>query len=298
MNRRRALSKLIFGAVVVSISVGLIGCTKKAEQQSDEKLKVTVSINPLKEFAQAIGGDKIDITMMVPEGMEPHDFEPKSKDLIELNKSQIFIYNGLGMEEWLDKVTDTIEDKDKIQLIDSSKGIEAIKAAGKTDPHIWLSLKNAKIQCNNIKEALIKADTKNKDYYEKNYKDFADKLDKLYSENYNRFKELSNKDFVTGHEAFGYLCRDFGLTQKSVEDVFGEGEITPQKLKELVEFCKTNKVKTIFAEQLASPKVSETLANEVGANVQSIYTIESKEDNKDYYESMKDNLDKIYNSLK
>ncbi|QAA31476.1 metal ABC transporter solute-binding protein, Zn/Mn family [Clostridium manihotivorum] len=298
MNKRRALSKVIFGVIVVSLSVALIGCTKKTEQKNDEKLKVTVSINPLKEFAQAIGGDKIDINMMVPEGMEPHDFEPKSKDLIELNKSQIFIYNGLGMEEWLDKVTDTIEDKDKIQLIDSSKGIEAIKTAGKIDPHIWLSLKNAKIQSNNIKEALIKADAKNKDYYEKNYKDFSEKLDKLYSDNVSRFKELSNKDFVTGHEAFGYLCRDFGLTQKSVEDVFGEGEITPQKLKELVEFCKTNKVKTIFAEQLASPKVSETLANEVGANVQSIYTIESKEDNKDYYESMKDNLDKIYNSLK
>lgn len=298
MNKRRALSKVIFGLIAVSLSVGLIGCTKKTEQKSDEKLKVTVSINPLKEFAQAIGGDKIDINMMVPEGMEPHDFEPKSKDLIELNKSQIFIYNGLGMEEWLDKVTDTIEDKDKIQLIDSSKGIEAINTAGKIDPHIWLSLKNAKIQSNNIKEAFVKADEKNKDYYEKNYKEFSEKLDNLYSENVSRFKELSNKDFVTGHEAFGYLCRDFGLTQKSVEDVFGEGEITPQKLKELVEFCKTNKVKTIFAEQLASPKVSETLANEVGANVQSIYTIESKEDNKDYYESMKANLDKIYNSLK
>ncbi|WP_371876592.1 metal ABC transporter solute-binding protein, Zn/Mn family [Clostridium zeae] len=275
-----------------------VGCTKSTGKTDSDKLKVTVSINPLKEFAEAIGKDKIDVNVMVPEGMEPHDFEPKSKDLVELNKSSVFVYNGFGMEEWLDKVEETIEDKNKIQLIDSSKGIEQIKTDGKVDPHIWLSLKNAETQSYNIKEALVKADGKNKDFYEKNYKEFTDKLEKLYQENKTKFSELKTKDFVTGHEAFGYLCRDFGLTQMSVEDVFAEGEITPQKLKELVEFCRSNSIKTVFSEQLASPKVSQTLANEVGAKIQTIYTIESKEDNKDYYESMKDNLDKIYNSLK
>ncbi|WP_420839226.1 metal ABC transporter solute-binding protein, Zn/Mn family [Clostridium yunnanense] len=286
----------VLSSLVLVIS--FVGCTKSAVKTDSDKLKVTVSINPLKEFAEAIGKDKIDVNVMVPEGMEPHDFEPKSKDLVELNKASIFVYNGFGMEEWLDKVEDTIEDKNKIQLIDSSKGIEQIKTDGKVDPHIWLSLKNAETQSYNIKEALVKADSKNKDFYEKNYKEFTDKLEKLYGDNKIKFNELKTKDFVTGHEAFGYLCRDFGLTQMSVEDVFAEGEITPQKLKDLVEFCKANNIKTIFSEQLASPKVSQTLANEVGAKIETIYTIESKEDNKDYYESMKDNLDKIYNSLK
>ncbi|WP_371874759.1 metal ABC transporter solute-binding protein, Zn/Mn family [Clostridium fungisolvens] len=289
------IATLISSLLLVS---SFVGCTKSAVKTDSDKLKVTVSINPLKEFAEAIGKDKIDVNVMVPEGMEPHDFEPKSKDLVELNKSSIFVYNGFGMEEWLDKVEDTIEDKNKIQLIDSSKGIEQIKTDGKVDPHIWLSLKNAEIQSLNIKEALVKADSKNKDFYEKNYKEFTDKLEKLYQDNKTKFSELKTKDFVTGHEAFGYLCRDFGLKQMSVEDVFAEGEITPQKLKDLVDFCRANNIKTIFSEQLASPKVSQTLANEVGAKIQTIYTIESKEDNKDYYESMKDNLDKIYNSLK
>ncbi|GFP77299.1 High-affinity zinc uptake system binding-protein ZnuA [Clostridium fungisolvens] len=298
MNIRRLslnIATLISSLLLVS---SFVGCTKSAVKTDSDKLKVTVSINPLKEFAEAIGKDKIDVNVMVPEGMEPHDFEPKSKDLVELNKSSIFVYNGFGMEEWLDKVEDTIEDKNKIQLIDSSKGIEQIKTDGKVDPHIWLSLKNAEIQSLNIKEALVKADSKNKDFYEKNYKEFTDKLEKLYQDNKTKFSELKTKDFVTGHEAFGYLCRDFGLKQMSVEDVFAEGEITPQKLKDLVDFCRANNIKTIFSEQLASPKVSQTLANEVGAKIQTIYTIESKEDNKDYYESMKDNLDKIYNSLK
>lgn len=298
MNIRRFGLKVVTLLSSLLLVTSFVGCTKSAGKNDSDKLKVTVSINPLKEFAEAIGKDKIDVSVMVPEGMEPHDFEPKSKDLVELNKSSVFVYNGFGMEEWLDKVEETIEDKNKIQLIDSSKGIEQIKTDGKVDPHIWLSLKNAETQSYNIKEALVKADSKNKDFYEKNYKEFTDKLEKLYQENKTKFSELKTKDFVTGHEAFGYLCRDFGLKQMSVEDVFAEGEITPQKLKNLVEFCRANSIKTIFSEQLASPKVSQTLADEVGAKVQTIYTIESKEDNKDYYESMKDNLDKIYNSLK
>ena len=298
MNIRRFGLKATTLLSSLLLVTSLVGCTKSTGKTDSDKLKVTVSINPLKEFAEAIGKDKIDVSVMVPEGMEPHDFEPKSKDLVELNKSSVFVYNGFGMEEWLDKVEETIEDKNKIQLIDSSKGIEQIKTDGKVDPHIWLSLKNAETQSYNIKEALVKADSKNKDFYEKNYKEFTDKLEKLYQDNRTKFSELKTKDFVTGHEAFGYLCRDFGLTQMSVEDVFAEGEITPQKLKNLVEFCRANNIKTIFSEQLASPKVSQTLADEVGAKVQTIYTIESKEDNKDYYESMKDNLDKIYNSLK
>ncbi|MBK1811384.1 zinc ABC transporter substrate-binding protein [Clostridium sp. YIM B02505] len=298
MNLRRLGLRIATVLSSLVLVISFVGCTKSAVKTDSDKLKVTVSINPLKEFAEAIGKDKIDVNVMVPEGMEPHDFEPKSKDLVELNKASIFVYNGFGMEEWLDKVEDTIEDKNKIQLIDSSKGIEQIKTDGKVDPHIWLSLKNAETQSYNIKEALVKADSKNKDFYEKNYKEFTDKLEKLYGDNKIKFNELKTKDFVTGHEAFGYLCRDFGLTQMSVEDVFAEGEITPQKLKDLVEFCKANNIKTIFSEQLASPKVSQTLANEVGAKIETIYTIESKEDNKDYYESMKDNLDKIYNSLK
>lgn len=298
MNIRRLGLKIATFISSLLLVTSFVGCTKSSIKTDSDKLKVTVSINPLKEFAEAIGKDKIDVNVMVPEGMEPHDFEPKSKDLVELNKSSIFVYNGFGMEEWLDKVEETIEDKDKIQLVDSSKGIEQIKTDGKVDPHIWLSLKNAETQSYNIKEALVKADSKNKDFYEKNYKEFTDKLEKLYEDNKIKFSELKTKDFVTGHEAFGYLCRDLGLKQMSVEDVFAEGEITPQKLKDLVEFCKANNIKTIFSEQLASPKVSQTLANEVGAKIQPIYTIESKEDNKDYYESMKDNLDNIYNSLK
>lgn len=278
---------------------------KETSSSTENKISVIVSFNPLKEFAEAVGKDKVQVKTMVPEGSEPHDFEPKPRDMESLMKANIFVYNGVNMESWVGKTLEAVQN-DKLIVVDSSKGATLIKGtykhgeeeASEYDPHIWLSLKEAKTQALNIKDALVQVDKNNKDFYEKNYVEFADKLDNLYKEYSEKFSGIGNKNFVTGHAAFGYLCRDFGLTQQSVEDVFAEGEPTPQKLKELTEFARDKNIKIIFMESLASPKVSETLAKEIGGKVETIYTIESKEDNKDYYQSMKDNLEKIYNSLK
>lgn len=279
--------------------------TEVGQNNTSGKLNVMVSFNPLKEFTEAIGKDKVYVQNLVPEGMEPHDFEPKARDLESINNGEVFILNGLGMEPWAEKVLGTIENKDLV-VVEASKGCDVIKNTdeqeinehGQYDPHTWLSLKEAKIQSLNIKEALVKADPSNKDFYEKNYNEFASQLESLYDEYKTKFDFVKNKQFVTGHAAFSYLCRDFGLEQRSAEDVFAEGEPGPKTLISLIDYCKKNNVKTVFVEEMASTMISETLANEIGGKVEKIYTIERKEDNKDYLQSMRDNLEKIYISLK
>lgn len=273
-------------------------------KSNDSKLNVVVSFNPLREFVEYIGKDKVDVKVIIPEGTEPHDFEPKAKDLLVLNNSDIFIYNGFGMENWIDKTVENIDNKNLV-LVEASKGCQGIKTTkdeehnySEYDPHTWLGLSTAIVQGNNIKEALIKADPTNKEVYENNYKEFKNKLSTLLQEYKNKFSSLNNKSFVTGHAAFAYFCRDFGLKQNSVEGVFAEGEPTPKKMKELVEYCKRNNVKTIFVEEMASPKVSETLAKEVNAKVKTIYTMESKEETKNYIQSMEENIKAVYESLK
>ncbi|NME82707.1 zinc ABC transporter substrate-binding protein [Clostridium sp. SM-530-WT-3G] len=296
--------KIIAGITALMVGIMFTGCgignsnsdSPSAGKTEEGKLKVTVSMYPLKEYTEAIAKDKVEVTCMVPENVEPHDYDPKSKDLVDLTKSDIFVYNGLGMETWLDKVNEITKDSKMIK-VDSSNGVEVRKQDNIVDPHIWLSLKNAEIQSENIKNALVEADSENKDYYEENYEKFKNKLEDLYNEYKPKFDALQQKNFITGHAAFGYLCRDFDLTQRSVENLFGEGEPTPGQLKELVDFCKENNIKTIFSEALASPKVSETLANEVGAEVVPIYTLESKEDDRDYIEAMRYDLDQIYQAL-
>ncbi|WP_416176607.1 metal ABC transporter substrate-binding protein [Clostridium sp.] len=295
---------IIFSCIMFMFS----GCNNKktaTDNKSKSKLDVVVSFNVMREFASAIGKDKINITTIIPNGTEPHDFEPTVKDLKILSNADIFIYNGLGMESWKDKVLDSVDNKNLI-VVNTSDGTNAIKNTdsgeikehGQYDPHVWLGLKEAKVQIKNIKDALIKADPSNKTFYEKNYTDFSKQIDDLYNEYSEKFNSVKNKNFVTGHAAFAYLCRDYGLKQNSVEDVFAEGEPSPKKLESLVEYCKENKIKTIFVESMISPKVSNTLAKEVGAKVQKIYTMESKEDDKNYIESMRYNLQAIYDSLK
>ncbi|SFC31809.1 metal ABC transporter solute-binding protein, Zn/Mn family [Clostridium uliginosum] len=295
------MKKIISALSCILISTFLISCaTKKASPQNTDdnnhKVKVMVSIYPLKEFTEKIGGDNVEVNCLVPDNMEPHDYEPKTKDFENLINSDAFIYNGLGMESWADQVNNVLDGK-KVLVVDSSKGVEIRKEGELVDPHSWLGLTQAKKQCENIKDTLISLDEKNKQVYEDNYESFKLELESLYNEYLPKFESLAKKDFITGHAAFGYLCRDFGLTQKSVENLYGEGEPTPKELESLVNFCKDNKIKTIFSESLASPKVSETLASEVGASVVPIYTLESKEDNKSYLEAMKSDLEEIYNCL-
>jgi len=299
------MKKAAVFVLVLSLVISLVGCgTGASGEITGEKIKVSVSFDALKEFTAAVGGDKVEISTIIPDGTEPHDFEPKAQDLVALSSASVFIYNGLGMEPWAEDAVTAATNKALIVVVASdgitpitNTGAEEIEEHGQYDPHIWLSLKCAETEVTNIKDALIKADPDNKDYYEDNCSSYISKLEDLYNDYSQKFASVEKKNFVTGHAAFAYLCRDFGLSQNSVEDVFAEGEPTAMQLTKLVEYCKSNNVTTVFAEEMASPEVSETLANEVGAQVKTIFTIESTEDGKTYLERMADNLSEIYESL-
>ena len=276
----------------------LIGCGSQENKSIEEngKVEVTVSISPIKEFTELIGGDKIDVTSLVPDNAEPHDIDLKPRDFEKLTKSKLFIYNGLGMEDWLDEVKEQISE-DKIKYVDTSENGNAIKTDGKIDPHQWLSLKEAINQCNNIKIALSEVDPNNKDYYEENYEKVKNDFEELYNEYLPKFQSLEHKNFVTSHEAFGYLCRDFGLKQQALNDLFGEGELTAKKIEDLVKYCDDNGVNTIFSEEEDSQKEAQTLANEINGEVKPLYTLETKVEGKSYLEVMKINLEEIYESM-
>lgn len=266
------------------------------------KLLVSVTFNAPAEFARAVGGDKVAVTTIIPNGSEPHDFEPKPQDIRGLSSADVFIYNGFGLEPWAEDAAKAAGN-DKLITVNATSGVDSLppvvgeKEFGRDDPHAWLSLKCAETEVANIAAAFEKADPANTDYYQNNAADYTAKLEALYTEYAEKFSACEKKSFVTGHAAFGYLCRDFSLKQESVEDVFAAGEPTASRLASLIDYCRQNDVKTVFAEQAASKEVSETLANEVGAKIETIYTIESAEDGKSYLVRMEDNLRKIYDSL-
>ena len=278
------VKKLVLLVVGIMMAALFAGCGNDApKEQAGKKIQVVTSFNAMAEFAKAIGGDKVEVSTIIPDGVEPHDFELKPENMKQLATAQVFVYNGFGMEPWAQQAIDAAKNSKLITVV-ATEGVEAIKNTdpeeikehGAEDPHAWLSLKNAKIEVKNIKA----------------------KLDEMIKKYEGQFAQAPHKNFVTGHAAFAYLCRDFGLEQNSVEDVFAEGEPNAAQLAELIKYCKENNITTIFAEEMASPEVSKTLASEVGAKVETIYTIESNEDNKTYLERMDENLTKIAASLK
>lgn len=292
---------LIFIAVLLITLVS--GCNSNKGQskgKSRDEINVMASFNAVADITKEIGRDKVNVSVMVPKGTEAHDFEPKPKDVASLNESDLFIYNGLDMEHWAEDTLKTINSD--VTIVEASKDANLLELKnssddhghGNYDPHIWLSLKEAKVMAKNIMEGLIKVDAANEDYYVENFNDFTKRADELFSEYEKKFQYVKNKNFVTGHEAFAYLCRDFDLTQKSVAGVFNEGEATSVKLKETIDYCKENNIKTIFMEQGASSKVTDTISKETGASVEEINTLEIEGT---YMDTMKNNLEKIYSGL-
>ncbi len=292
-------------SLITIISFSSCSSNNQTYGESEEtKIQVSVTFNAMKEFVYAVGQDKVEISTIIPDGTEAHSFEPKAQDLAALSTADIFVYNGLGMESWADDAIESANNE-KLIVVKASDGVdtitntdaEEVEEHGQYDPHTWLSLKCAEIEVENIKDALVEADPDNKDYYEENCSNYISQLESLFNEYYEKFKSVEKKSFVTGHAAFAYLCRDFGLEQNSVENVFAEGEPSAQQLVELVNYCRENNVTTIFSEEMVSTEISQTLADEVGANVDTIYTIANNEDDKTYLERMSENLSKIYESL-
>jgi len=275
---------------------------------STSKLSVVVSFNAMKELAQAVGGDAVEIHSIVPDGVEPHEFEPKATDLTALKNARVFILNGLDLEHsWSDKTIQAAGNSN-LMVITASDGTQAITSTeqglfrhqnhrAQRDPHIWLSLDGAAIESRNIRDAFIQADPDHADTYRKNYDVFAVSLHQLHDEYATKFSQSPRKDFVTGHAAFSYTAREFGLTQHGLESVFSSGEPSARRLKELADYSKTHHIYTIFIENMENPKIAQTLANEVGAVVEDLNTLESSEGDTHYIDTMRENLEKIYQSL-
>jgi zinc transport system substrate-binding protein len=273
-----------------------------------EKLKVCASFYPMYDFTQKIGGDKVEVTDMVPAGMEPHDWEPTPTDIIGLEKADVFVYNGAGMEHWVKDVLASLGNKDLV-AVEASNGVELMEgheeeeAAEPTgepeglgyDPHVWLSPMNAKIEMANIRDALKKADPEEAAYFEANYEKWANELDTLDKEFQDTLSPLPGKDIIVAHQAFGYLCAAYGLNQVAIEGLSPDSEPDPARVAQVIDFSKEHAVKVIFFEELVSPKVAETIAKAIGAKTEVLNPLEGLSDEEiaggaDYFSIMRQNL--------
>ncbi len=301
---------IIVGLLAVSL---LTGCSQRAEIQtniSPKKIQVYASIYPMYDFAQKIGKDRIDLKLVTPPGAEPHDWEPTARNIAEMKEADVFIYNGAGFESWVDKLVRTI-DSDSLILVDTSSGVELLKAtdhihdhghAHQMDPHIWLDPIRAKKQAENIQNAFIQADPANRAFYEKNYQEFSEEIESLHKQYRDALSNVKRREMIVSHAAFGYLAERYGLEQIPISGISPQEEPSPAKMAQITRLCRERQVKYIFFETLASPKLAEVLADEVGAQTAVLNPIggltqQEIDAGKDYFSIMKENLEVLKKAL-
>jgi zinc transport system substrate-binding protein len=260
-------------AVVMTVAAFVLsGCTSKPARTTDGKLHVVTTFYPLYALAKQIGGDQVSVTCLVPTGVEPHEWTPKMKDMTTITAADMFIYNGAGFEGWVDDFLST-QQLDGLTVIQASKGVSLIQN-GTVDPHVWTSPKSAKMMAKNIYLGLVKLDAKHKSTYDKNWQVVQDELTKLQATYRNVIRQAKSREIVVSHDAFAYLARDFGLTQVSLMGLSPESEPTANDMREISDFVKKHDVKYILVEELSSPKLAKTLADDLAVQTLVFHPLE------------------------
>ena len=285
--------------LVVIFILFLSGCgSQPAGSKQGGKLKVVASFYPMAEFARQVGGDQVTVTTLIPDGVEPHEWEPTAKDLSGIKDAGLFIYNG-GVEPWAPKAVNAIG-ADKVRALEAGRG--HLELNGHLDPHLWLSPKQAQIEVNVIRDGLIQADAAHKDVYTANAAAYNAKLQQLDKQLAALAKTAKRKEFVTTHAAFGHLAADYGLKQLSILGISPEAEPSPAELTQLVSLVREKNIKYVFFETLVSPKVAQTLAAETKAKTLVLNPLEglTKEERSagaDYLSVMEQNIKNLQLAL-
>jgi zinc transport system substrate-binding protein len=295
-------------SVWISLAMALVmlaGCGQSGKAPAFTgtagKLKVATSFYPLYEFTKAVGGDQVDLVNLVPPGTEPHDWEPTAAHIKTLNQAAVFIYNGAGVEHWLDKTLNSLDNK-ALLAVETSRGLDLLKGDGEEgsdqetwDPHVWLDPESAIRQVEAIRDGLAQADPAHKATYEANADAYSAKVRKLDEEYRAALSGCPRQEFFTSHAAFGYLARRYGLTQHAIMGLTPDAEPRPKELADIVTRAKAKGIKYIFFETLVSDKVSKVVAQEVGAKTLVLNPFEGltaaeMEAGKDYLAVMRENL--------
>lgn len=270
--RGQSQKALFLGSLlsVFILVLALFALSCRAEEASGDKIGVAVSILPLADFVENVGGEKVDVTVMVPPGANVHIYEPTPSQITALSKARMYAKVGSGIEfelAWMDKL---IAVNRGVLVVDCSEGIDVLETGeednhGALDPHIWMSPVNARIMVQNIYEGLVRVDPENSAYYTQNRDAYLQELTMLDRDIRDGLSHLTSRRFMVYHDALGYFAREYNLTLLSIE---AEGkEPTAAALASLIEQAKEHNIKVIFAEPQFNPQSARVIAEAIGGRV-------------------------------
>ncbi|MFZ2300198.1 MAG: zinc ABC transporter substrate-binding protein [Candidatus Moraniibacteriota bacterium] len=275
-------------------------------REAGERLSVAATVYPLAEFARAVGGDAVMVTGIVPAGVEPHEYEPTPRDILTAYRADIFLSNGAGIDAWAEKISQELENRGIAAVTMAAViGVSPRTTDGGTiaDPHFWLDPVWAQQEIVAIRDALIARDPTHADLYARNADQYVTELAALDTAYRTGLRRCQLHTIATSHDAFAYLAKRYGFEVISVSGMSPEAEPSPRTLAGITRTVRTLGLRHIFFETLSSPRVAQTLAEEVGAqtlvfNPLEGLTDEERQAGKNYMSIMYDNLDNLRTALR
>lgn len=262
---RVARTKCSAYALTLLIVAMLASCSDKS---SKPLRTATVTIEPLRYIAEQIAGDRFHVVTMVPSGSNPEMYEPSARQMMELAHSDLYIKVGeIGFERtWMKKLK---ENAPKTVFVDSSEGVEMLQTIhGVPDPHVWMSVANAKTMARNICKALVEVSPADSAYFNGNLKQFIAHADNVDASIRSTLSEGKSRSFLIYHPILTYFARDYGLRQLPMEE---EGkEPSAAQLRNVIAMAKAAAVKTFFVQREFANRNIDVVAGETKAQTTEI----------------------------
>jgi zinc transport system substrate-binding protein len=268
----------VSAALLAAVGVG--ACGSSGDPGSDGKLGVVASFYPLQFVAERIGGDAVSVTNLTAPGTEPHDLELRPQQVVQVARAKVLLYLG-GLQPDVDKAVQT---QAKGTVVDVSTLVPMMTATGEQvaadetargrDPHVWLDPTRLSTIASAVAAKFSAADPAHQGAYADRLAKLQADLAELDMEYATGLKNCQRHEIFTSHAAFGYLAERYHLTQVALSGLDPEVEPTAQQLAAVAQEAKAKGATTIFYESLVSPKVSQTIAREVGAQAAVLDPIE------------------------
>lgn len=247
-------------AILVLALAGCGGATVQAPAQPAGMLNVVVSIVPQQYFVERIGGEHVNVMVMVPPGFSPATYEPKPEQLRALSEAHAYVRIRVPFEEaWMERI---ISANDDMLIIDESEGIERI---GGKDPHIWLSPRLVKVQAQTICNGLVEVDPDHEADYKANLETFLADLDELDAYIQETLSHLESRKFMVFHPAWSYFARDYGLEQIPVQ--IEGSDPSAAEMTDLIRAAQENNIRVVFAQPEFNTESAQAIAEEIGGQV-------------------------------
>lgn len=243
------------------------------------KLTVITTFTVIEDIAQNVAGDAAEVQSITKAGAEIHDYEPTPQDIAKVQKADLILYNGMNLERWFEKFYQDAENVPAAVVTEGIVPIPIKEGAYKDlpNPHAWMSPSNALIYVENIKNALIKHDPKNKDVYIKNAENYSQKIKAMDEPLRAKLAEIpeNRRWLVSSEGAFSYLAKDYGLKEAYLWDINAEQQGTPKQVKALIDTVRANQIPVVFSESTVSDKAAKQVAKETGAHYGGVLYVDS-----------------------